>query len=141
MSQKQISARRLKRKCNANSPKQDICYVKCGYDDQIGHVLDSWLYDPRMTEPEPAVLTPTIIEPRSHELLPAIREDLAPFLPALRSVAQLIAAAAVAEFAARYAAPAMIDQARQMIAPAPQRTQTILVEEHTTVRRRVTVVS
>ena len=84
---------------------------------------------------------PTIVEPRSAELLPAIREDLAPFLPALRGAAQLIAAAAVAEFAARYAAPAMIDKARQIIAPTTQHTQTILVEEHTTVRRRVTVVS
>ena len=94
-----------------------------------------------MTEPEPPVLTPTIIEPKSNELLPAIREDLAPFLPVLRGAAQMIAAATVAEFAVRYAAPAVIDRARQIIAPAPQHTQTILVEEQTTVRRRVTVVS
>lgn len=94
-----------------------------------------------MTDPEPPVLTPTIIEPRASELLPAIREDLAPFLPVLRSAAGLIAAAAVAEFTARYAAPALIDSARQIIAPAPQHKQTILVEEQTTVRRKVTVVS
>lgn len=94
-----------------------------------------------MTDPDPPVLTPTLIEPRSNDLLPAIREDLAPFLPALRSAAQLIAAATVLEFTARYAAPAMIDQVRQIIAPAPQHQQTILVEEQTTVRRRVTVVS
>ena len=94
-----------------------------------------------MTQPESRVLTPTIIEPRSSALLPAIREDLAPFLPALRSVAGLIAAATVAEFTARYAAPALVDKARQIISPAPQHTQTILVEEHTTVRRRVTLVS
>ena len=94
-----------------------------------------------MTDPEPPVLTPTIIEPRSNDLFPAIREDLAPFLPALRSAAGLIAAAAVAEFAARYAAPALIESARQIIAPAPQHKQTILVEEQTTVRRKVTVVS
>ena len=94
-----------------------------------------------MTEPDPPVLTPTIIEPRQNDLLPAIRQDLAPFLPALRSAAQLLAAAAVADFAARYAAPAMIDQVRQIIAPAPQHQQTILVEEQTTVRRRVTVLS
>lgn len=94
-----------------------------------------------MTEPDPPVLTPIIVEPRAPELLPAIREDLAPILPVLRGAAQLIAAAAVAEFAARYAAPAMIDQVRQIVAPAPQHKQTILVEEQTTVRRRVTVVS
>lgn len=94
-----------------------------------------------MSDPEPRVLTPTIIEPRQNALLPAIREDLAPFLPALRSAAGLIAAAAVAEFTARYAAPALIDSARQIIAPAPQHKQTILVEEQTTVRRKVTVVS
>lgn len=94
-----------------------------------------------MTEPDPPVLTPTIIEPRQNDLLPAIRQDLAPFLPALRSAAQLLAAAAVADFAARYAAPAMIDQVRQIVAPAPQHQQTILVEEQTTVRRRVTVLS
>lgn len=94
-----------------------------------------------MTDPEPRVLTPTIIEPRQHALLPAIREDLAPFLPALRSAAGLIAAAAVAEFTARYAAPALVDTARQIIAPAPQHKQTILVEEQTIVRRKVTVVS
>ena len=94
-----------------------------------------------MTEPESRVLTPTIIEPRASALLPAIREDLAPFLPALRSAAGLIAAAAVAEFTARYAAPALVNKARQIISPAPQHTQTILVEEHTTIRRRVTLVS
>ena len=94
-----------------------------------------------MSEPDPPVLTPVIIEPHAPELLPAIRQDLAPLLPVLRSAAQLIAAAAVAEFAARYAAPAMIDRARQIVAPAPQHKQTILVEEQTTVRRRVTVVS
>ena len=94
-----------------------------------------------MAEPDLPILTPTIIEPREHELLPAIREDLAPFLPALRSAAQLLAAAAVADFAARYAAPAMIDQVRNIIAPVPKHQQTILVEEQTTVRRRVTVVS
>ena len=94
-----------------------------------------------MTEPDPPVLTPTIVERRPRELMPAIREDLAPFIPALRSAAQLIAAAAVADFATRYAAPAMIEQVRQIIAPAPQHKQTILVEEQTTVRRRVTVVS
>lgn len=94
-----------------------------------------------MTEPDPPVLTPTIIEPKSSDLLPAIREDLEPFIPALRSAARLIAAVAVADFAARYAAPAVIDQVRQVIAPAPQHKQTILVEEQTTVRRRVTVVS
>ena len=93
------------------------------------------------SEPNPRALTPTIIEPHGSSLLPAIREDLAPFLPIVRSAAQIIAAAAVADFAARYAAPAMINRARQIIAPAPQHTQTILVEEHTTVRRRVTVVS
>ncbi len=92
-------------------------------------------------QPESRVLTPTMIEPRSSALLPAIREDLAPFLPALRSAAGLIAAAAVAEFTARYAAPALVDKARQIISPAPQHMQTILVEEHTTVRRRVTFVS
>jgi len=94
-----------------------------------------------MTEPDLPVLTPTIVEPRSNDLLPAIREDLAPFLPALRSSAQPIAAATALAFTARYAAPAMIDQVRQIIAPAPQHKQTILVEEQTTVRRRVTVVS
>ena len=94
-----------------------------------------------MTESDPPVLTPTIVEPKSYQLLPAIREDLAPFLPALRSAAQLLVAAAVTDFAVRYAAPAMIGQVRQIVAPAPQHTQTILVEEQTTVRRRVTVVS
>ncbi len=94
-----------------------------------------------MPEPEPPVLIPTIIEPHPHDLLPAIREDLAPYLPALRSAAQLITAAVVAEFAARYAAPAMMNSARRLIAPVPQHKQTILVEEHTTVRRRITVVS
>ncbi len=94
-----------------------------------------------MTDRETRVLTPTIIEPRPSALLPAIREDLAPFIPALRSAAGLIAAAAVAEFTTRYAAPALADKARQIISPAPQHTQTILVEEHTTVRRRVTIAS
>ena len=94
-----------------------------------------------MSEPDPPVLTPVIVEPHAPELLPAIRQDLAPLLPVLRSAAQLLAAAAVVDFAARYAAPAMIDQVRQIIAPAPQHQQTILVEEQTTVRRRVTVTS
>ncbi len=94
-----------------------------------------------MDDDDVPVLTPAIIEPRPTALLPAIREDLAPFIPAIRSVAGILAAAAVAEFTARYAAPALIDSARQIIAPAPQHKQTILVEEQTTVRRRVTVLS
>ena len=104
---------------------------------RLGH----YLYDLIMTDRETRVLTPTIIEPRPSALLPAIREDLAPFIPALRSAAGLIAAAAVAEFTTRYAAPALADKARQIFSPAPQHTQTILVEEHTTVRRRVTIAS
>ncbi len=98
-----------------------------------------------VNQPEPAVLTPTIVEPGreagAQSILPAIREDLAPLLPVLRGAAGVLAAAVVAEFAAHYAAPAMYDVARQFISPAPQRKQTILVEEQTTVRRRVTVVS
>ena len=94
-----------------------------------------------MDDHDVPVLTPTIVEPRPTALLPAIREDLQPFIPAIRSVAGILAAAAVAEFTARYAAPALIDSARQIIAPAPQHKQTILVEEQTTVRRRVTVLS
>ena len=92
-----------------------------------------------MTEPDPPVLTPVLVEPRPPDLLPAIREDLAPFLPALRSAAQLLAAAAVAEFTARYAAPAMLQAARQIANPKQQ--QTILIEEHHTIRRRITVAS
>ncbi len=94
-----------------------------------------------MCEPDAPILTPTLIKPRSTELLPAIREDLAPFLPALRSIAGVIAAAAVTEFAVRYTAPALIDSARQFIVSVPQRKQTVLVEEQTTVRRRVTILS
>ncbi len=94
-----------------------------------------------MTDDHVPVLTPTLVEPRSTALVPAIREDLAPFVPAIRNVVGILAAAAVAEFTARYAAPALIDSARQIIAPAPQHKQTILVEEQTTVRRRVTVLS
>ena len=94
-----------------------------------------------MADQDVPVLTPVLVEPRPSSLLPAIREDLAPFVPAIRSVAGILAAAAVAEFTARYAAPALIDTARQIIAPAPQHKQTILVEEQTTVRRRVTVLS
>ena len=109
--------------------------------DELYTRLGHYLYDLIMTDREMRVLTPTIIEPRPSALLPAIREDLAPFIPALRSAAGLIAAAAVAEFTARYAAPALADKARQIISPAPQHTQTILVEEHTTVRRRVTIAS
>lgn len=92
-----------------------------------------------MTEPEPPVLTPVIIEPNQARLLPAIREDLAPFVPALRGAAQLLAVAAVAEFAAHYAAPALLDATRQLVATSRPPKQTILVEETTTVRRQITV--
>ncbi len=93
-----------------------------------------------MIEPDPPVLTPVVIKQRASPLLPAIRDDLAPFTPALRGAVQLLMAAAVAEFAAHYAAPAIVELARQKLSP-PLNTQTILVEEHTTVRRRITVVS
>ena len=91
-----------------------------------------------MPDSKPSVLTPTIVEPKRADLMPAIRADLEPFLPVLRGAAQLITAAIVADFAARYAAPALVNSARQIVQPAPQR-QTILVEEQTTTRRRVTV--
>ncbi len=93
-----------------------------------------------MSEPDPPVLTPVVIEPRRRELLPAIRDDLAPFMPAIRGAAQLLAMAAVAEFTARYAAPAIVDAARSLALPA-QPKQVILIEEHTTTRRKITVAS
>lgn len=91
-----------------------------------------------MAKTQPSALTPVIVEPRPPALLPAIQRDLAPYLPILRGAANLIAAAVVADFAARYAAPSIASGARQIIAPKPQSSQTILIEEQITIRRRVT---
>ena len=98
--------------------------------------------DPPETDPDPPVLTPVVLDRQPQRLLPAIREDLTPFLPALRGAAQLLAAAAVAELAARYAAPAVRDLAFGPSAPSlkpAQQPQTILIEEQHTVRRRIIV--
>ena len=93
-----------------------------------------------MSDSDPPILTPVIVDPRPRELLPAIREDLAPFIPAIRGAAQLLAMAAVAEFTARYAAPALADAAKSLALPAQQK-QVILIEEQTTTRRKITVAS
>ena len=72
-------------------------------------------------------------------MLPAIRRDLAPliapFAPALRRTATVIAAAAAADWAARRTLPALAGSAVRRIAKPAER---VVLEETITIRHRVT---
>ncbi len=76
-------------------------------------------------------------------LLPAVRADLAPFAPALRSAAAVIAAAALTDWTMRCAAPALARQARGLVQgrrqPRPQVTRTTMIEQQITVRQWISV--
>ena len=99
--------------------------------------LSRFVYDRRMCAPHQSALVPVVIEPKPSALLPAIQRDLQPFVPMLRGAASLIAAALVVQ----YAAPTLASTARQIVLPKPQQKSTILVEEHITVQRRVSIPS
>ena len=92
-----------------------------------------------------AIAQPSASTPASN-LLPAVRADLAPFVPALRSAASIIPTAALADWAARHAMPMRADKvaetARELVRPKPSSAaRTILVEEHITIRQRISVQS
>ena len=94
--------------------------------------------------PPVRTLVPDQIErtPAQTALLPAVRADLAPFAPALRSVAAVLATAALTDWAARYAAPALARKSRELVRSKrqPQRiTRTTMIEQHITVRHWVSV--
>ena len=75
-------------------------------------------------------------------LLPAVRADLAPFLPALRNTATVLATAALADLAARYAAPALARKTLELVKGGPRRgriTRTTMVEKTVTVRQWTSV--
>lgn len=101
-------------------------------------------------EPSPPISATAIANPppapEPGTLLPAVRADLAPFVPVLRSAASVLATAALADWAARHAVPALADKvadtARELIQPKRRpATRTILVEEHITIRQRISVQS
>lgn len=104
---------------------------------------------PKSTESE-AISATAISHPAAtsspNPLLPAVRADLAPFVPVLRSAASVIATAALADWAARHALPVLADKvadtARELVSPKPRpAARTILVEEHITIRQRISVQS
>ena len=75
-------------------------------------------------------------------LLPAVRADLAPFAPALRSAATVLATAALADLAARYAAPALARKAVELIRSGGRRERVIrttMVEQRIVVRQWTSV--
>lgn len=103
-----------------------------------------------LPEPSPPLSATAIVNPppapAPGTLLPAVRADLVPFVPVLRSAVSVLATAALADWAARHAVPALADKvadtARELIQPKRRpATQTILVEEHITIRQRISVQS
>ena len=79
-------------------------------------------------------------EPAAMALLPAVQADLAPLAPAIRSVAAVLATAALTDWAARYAAPMLARKTRDLVQGKPQpTTQLMMIEQQVTVRRWVSV--
>ncbi len=75
-------------------------------------------------------------------LLPAVRADLALFAPAMRSVAAVLATAALTDWAARHAAPALARRTRDVLLERrqPKRvTETMMIEQQITVRKWISV--
>ncbi len=101
---------------------------------------------------EPGLITGvTVQEPA---ILPALRADLAPLLPALRKTATVVAAAVVADWALRVGARALLQEGLSLIvggngkqaqalpalnplssAVAPERSGTVVVEQRVVIRR------
>ena len=75
-------------------------------------------------------------------LLPAVRADLAPLAPVVRSAAAVLATAALTDWAARRGAPALARKTREIVQGKPQQpqvTQTVMIERQVTVRQWVSV--
>ena len=95
--------------------------------------------------PEPTrALVPDQVrnEPAAMALLPAVRADLALFAPAMRSVAAVLATAALTDWAARHAAPALARRTRDALLERqrPKRVaETMMIEQQITVRKWISV--
>lgn len=89
-------------------------------------------------DPRGDALNGSVTAPAS-QLLPAVRSDLAPlvapFAPAARRAAALIAAAAAADWAVRRAAPAVAETALRKLARPAER---VVLDETITIRHTVT---
>ena len=99
-------------------------------------------YTPFMPQPDdeqlPRVITDVEVTPgAAPAMLPALRADLVPLLPAVRRAATVIAAAAVADWALRTGTRALWREGLSAIGrrpgaggrgPAPVRSETLIVE-------------
>lgn len=122
------------------------CSETVGADDNFCPACGASLSaDRQAAPPEPTqALVPDQVrnEPAAMALLPAVRADLALFAPAMRSVAAVLATAALTDWAARYAAPALARRTRDALQERrqPKRvTETMMIEQQITVRKWISV--
>ena len=120
------------------------CSETVGADDNFCPACGASLSaDRRAAEPTQALVPDQVRnEPWAMALLPAVRADLALFAPAMRSVAAVLATAALTDWAARYAAPALARRTRDALLERrqPKRvTETMMIEQQITVRKWISV--
>ena len=124
----------------ANCPS---CAGPVGEADNFCHTCGAALIDGGGAADETTrALVPDQVrnESSAMALLPAVQADLAPLAPAIRSVAAVLATAALTDWAARYAAPMLARKTRAMVQGKRQpATQLMMIEQQVTVRRWVSV--
>lgn len=120
--------------CDPVGDADNFCHA-CGWalDDVEGDAL---------TAPARALVPDEVrSETAGMSLLPAVRADLAPLAPVVRSAAAVLATAALTDWAARRGAPALARKTREIVQGKPQQqvTQTVMIERRVTVRQWVSV--
>ena len=119
------------------------CAEPVGKADNFCHACGAALIDgnPAAAETTRALVPDQVRnESSAMALLPAVQADLAPLAPAIRSVAAVLATAALTDWAARYAAPMLARKTRAMVQGKRQpATQLMMIEQQVTVRRWVSV--
>ena len=121
-----------------------ICAEPVGEADNFCHACGAALIDdgdPAAAETTRALVPDQVRnESSAMALLPAVQADLAPLAPAIRSVAAVLATAALTDWAARYAAPMLARRTLAMVQGKRQpTTQLMMIEQQVTVRRWVSV--
>lgn len=120
------------------------CSETVGADDNFCPACGASLSADQRAAPPELALVPDQVrnEPSAMALLPAVRADLALFAPAMRSVAAVLATAALTDWAARHAAPALARRTRDALLERrqPKRvTETMMIEQQITVRKWISV--
>ncbi len=119
------------------------CCDPVGGADNFCHACGWALDDARDNAPARALVPDAVRnESAGMSLLPAVRADLAPLAPVVRSAAAVLATAALTDWAARRGAPALARKTREIVQGKPQQpqvTQTVMIERQVTVRQWVSV--